>query len=55
MTASLVKGGPAPNYLMLWCFKFLNTESINLEHMEKNDVGDDEYVDLLSRITIYCT
>ncbi|TKS90254.1 hypothetical protein D9C73_024385 [Collichthys lucidus] len=50
ISASLAQGGPPPNYLMLWCYRFLCTGSIDFEHMEKNDVGDEEYLDLLSRV-----
>ncbi|XP_028448917.1 uncharacterized protein LOC114565212 [Perca flavescens] len=47
MAASLAQGGPAPNFMMLWCYKFLCTGSLDLH---KNDVGDEEYKDLLSRV-----
>lgn len=53
MAASLAQGGPAPNFMMLWCYKFLCTGSLNFENLDKNDVGDDQYTDLLSRIRTY--
>ncbi|XP_034094876.1 uncharacterized protein LOC117561507 isoform X3 [Gymnodraco acuticeps] len=50
MAASLAQGGPAPNVLMPWCYKFLCTGSLDLGHLDKSDVGDDQYTDLLSKV-----
>ncbi|KAK5916026.1 hypothetical protein CesoFtcFv8_001565 [Champsocephalus esox] len=35
---------------MPWCYKFLCTGSLDLGNLDKSDVGDDQYTDLLSKV-----
>lgn len=48
--ASLAQGGPAPNFMMNWCYQYLCEGSINSEDLKKTDVADSQYTDLMSRI-----
>ncbi|KAI4830721.1 hypothetical protein KUCAC02_002337 [Chaenocephalus aceratus] len=50
MAASLAQGGPALNFLMPWCYKFLCTGCLDLGNLDKSDVGGDQYTDLLSKV-----
>ncbi|XP_076842322.1 G2/M phase-specific E3 ubiquitin-protein ligase [Brachyhypopomus gauderio] len=52
MAASLAQGGPAPNFLALWCYKFLCSGSLELEDLNKADLGDDQYIDLISKVEL---
>ncbi|XP_041822842.1 uncharacterized protein LOC121628016 [Melanotaenia boesemani] len=50
MATSLAQGGPAPNFMMPWCYKFLCTGSLDFETLDEDDVEDDQYTDLLSKV-----
>lgn len=54
MAVSLAQGGPAPNFIMPWCYKFLCTGSSDLE-LDTTDVGDDQYISLLSKVEAACS
>uniref|UniRef100_A0A3B4DHW5 HECT domain-containing protein n=1 Tax=Pygocentrus nattereri TaxID=42514 RepID=A0A3B4DHW5_PYGNA len=52
MAASLAQGGPAPNFLALWCYNFLCSGSLDLKNVDKTDLGDNQYTNLISKFTI---
>ncbi|XP_035988952.1 uncharacterized protein LOC105921256 [Fundulus heteroclitus] len=50
MVVSLAQAGPAPNFLMPWCYRFLCTGSPDFESMGRNDVVDEYFIDLISKV-----
>ncbi|XP_017548199.1 uncharacterized protein LOC108424580 [Pygocentrus nattereri] len=50
MAASLAQGGPAPNFLALWCYNFLCSGSLDLKNVDKTDLGDNQYTNLISKV-----
>uniref|UniRef100_A0A3Q3FD95 HECT domain-containing protein n=1 Tax=Labrus bergylta TaxID=56723 RepID=A0A3Q3FD95_9LABR len=42
MASSLAQGGPAPNFIVLWCYKVLCTGYLNFDNLDKDNVGDVE-------------
>ncbi|KAM4556281.1 uncharacterized protein V3H82_016166 [Fundulus diaphanus] len=50
MAVSLAQAGPAPNFLMPWCYRFLCTGSPDFESMGRNDVVDEYFIDLISKV-----
>ncbi|XP_065818121.1 uncharacterized protein zgc:112966 [Labrus bergylta] len=49
MASSLAQGEPAPNFIVLWCYKVLCTGYLNFDNLDKDSVGDAQYTDLLTR------
>ncbi|XP_036416500.1 uncharacterized protein LOC118800395 [Colossoma macropomum] len=50
MAVSLAQGGPTPNFLTLWCYEFLCSGSLDLKNVDKTDLGDDQYANLISKV-----
>ncbi|KAI4903401.1 hypothetical protein NFI96_022817 [Prochilodus magdalenae] len=50
MAASLAQGGPPPRFLALWCYTFLCRGSLDFKNLDKSDLGDDQYGDLISKV-----
>ncbi|XP_057197091.1 uncharacterized protein LOC130558603 [Triplophysa rosa] len=50
MAVSVAQGGPAPNFLMHWCYKFLCSGSLQFERLNRNDLGDGQYQDLIAQV-----
>uniref|UniRef100_A0A3Q2CZB6 HECT domain-containing protein n=1 Tax=Cyprinodon variegatus TaxID=28743 RepID=A0A3Q2CZB6_CYPVA len=48
MAVSLAQAGPAPNFLMPWCYRFLCTGSPDFESMDRNDVESANEATLLN-------
>ncbi|KAG9283837.1 hypothetical protein AMEX_G2656 [Astyanax mexicanus] len=49
MAVSLAQGGPAPNVLAVWCYKFLCSGSLKFEDLDKTALGDDQHIELISK------
>ncbi|KAG9259585.1 hypothetical protein AMEX_G27902 [Astyanax mexicanus] len=50
MAVSLAQGGPAPNFLAVWCYKFLCSGSLKFEDLDKTALGDDQHIELISKV-----
>lgn len=51
LAVSLAQGGPPPAFFYSWCYTFLCTGEIELNNLTVEDVSDNEYCTLISRVS----
>lgn len=47
---SLAQGGPPPNFLMQWCYRYISTGELEQESLSEKDVADPELMELIKEI-----
>nr|XP_054594265.1 uncharacterized protein LOC129161649 isoform X2 [Nothobranchius furzeri] len=47
---SITQGGPPPNFLMQWCYKYMSNGEIDQDGLNENDVTDPELMELMKEI-----
>lgn len=52
MAASLAQGGPCPNFMREWCFRYLCSGDSDSIQVSVSDVTDFEHAQLTERVNI---